>query len=700
MPSLPRRSASSLSVLCLALAASQTAAAQDAAPKESRQGTVYVYGVAGGYGETDSASATKTDTPLTKIPQAVFVITGDLIDDQSLSDINGLVRYVPGVTNAQGEGHRDAPSFRGNVTTSDFFVDGVRDDLQYLRDLYNVDRVDVLKGPSALVFGRGTGGGALNRVTKQADGTRVRDLALTLGSYDLARVSGDLGLAATDTLNLRFNGVYEDAGSFRDHVEVSRLGLAPTARLTLSPQTALTLSGEYFSDERTTDRGVPALNGLPFTGSDKAFFGNPSLSFSDIEVNTLNAALDHRFSETLSLRTVLSYGDYEKFYQNSFAASAINPATGTVNIAAYNATTLRENLFSQTDLIWDTDFGGMGHTLLLGMELGNQDTDNLRFEGQFPDANGAERLSVSVTDRGETAATVFGRQSRNNRNELSVFSLYAQDQISVTDRLDLIVGARFEQFDLDFLDAIGADFSRKDEFVSPRLGATYAVNEAVTVYASYTQSFLPQSGEQFSSLSASTAALEPEEFENMEIGVKYQPLDELLLTAALYRLDRDNTRAPGNQPGVTVLTGAQRSEGLELALQGEIRDGWDLVAAAAFQSAEITQTTSSAPAGRKAPLVPEASASVWNRFAITPRLDAGLGVIWQDEQFTSISNAVTLPAYTRFDAALYYDLSDDLILQVNLENLTGEDYWFTAHNDNNISPGAPLSGKVTLRASF
>jgi catecholate siderophore receptor len=669
------------------------------AESPARQDTVYVYGTSGAYAENDSRSSTKTDTPLVDIPQSVTVITRDLIDDQSMASMGDLVRYIPGVTMGQGEGHRDAPTFRGNATTANFFVDGARDDLQYLRDLYTVDRVDVLKGPSALAFGRGAGGGTINRVTKQADGEHVRDVTVSIGSFDHARAAVDLGNSLSPTVGLRLNAMYEDSGSYRDGVSVERGGVAPTAKFDLAPRTSLSLSAEHFEDERTVDRGVPSDGGRPFSGSQKAFFGNPDINNSDIEVNTLTAVVDHSFSGTLTLRSSLFYGDYDKFYQNTYAATPVS-ALGAVEIAAYNSGTKRENLFSQTDLVWKTSTGDIDHTLLAGIEFGQQVTENTRFSGSFPEAGGASRLVASVADRGLASRPVFTDLVRDNTNDLSLFAIYAQDQVELTDRLRLIAGVRYDRFDLDYQDRLGADFSRTDDFVSPRLGAVYSATEAVTLYAGWSQSYLPQSGDQFSSLDASTTSLEPELFENIEIGAKYQPKPELLLTAALYRLDRDNTRAPGAVAGTTVLTGSQRSEGLEISLQGEIRDGWHVAAAYALQSAEITQTTSSAPIGRKVALVPEQSLSVWNKFAIMQRFGAGLGVIWQDAQYASITNAVTLPSFTRVDAALYYDLTDTLGLQFNVENLLGETYWTNAHNDNNITPGAPTLAKITLSARF
>ncbi|MEX1250678.1 MAG: TonB-dependent siderophore receptor [Hyphomonas sp.] len=689
-----------VATLSLGFAGVFPAAAEDEADAPKRQETIYVYGASTGYTEDKSRGATKTDTPIVEIPQAMTVITGDLMRDQAMSGVGEALRFVPGVTVAQGEGHRDAPVLRGNTTTADFFVDGVRDDLQYYRDVYNTDRIEVLKGPSGLVFGRGTGGGVINRVSKQADGARTRAVTLGLGSFGYARASGDLGDELTNGVDARVNALYEQADSYREGVSGERYAIAPGAAFALGAKTSLRLSAEHFVDERVTDRGVPSINGRPYEASEKAFYGNPDLSPGDVTMSSVTAVLEHELTHALSLRTTLLYGDYDKFYQNIFAASAVNAAAGTVQLAAYNSLTTRENLIGQADLTLEGEFAGFRHTLLLGAEAGIQESENVRIEGQFPSAGGLERLTVSVADRGKNASAVFGRVSRDNLNDLNLLAVYAQNQVKLTEQLQVIAGVRFDRFDFEFDNRIGADAARTDEFISPRLGLVYEPLEDLAVYASWAKSYLPQSGEQFGNLTPALSDFDPEEFENTEIGVKWQPSNEVLLTAALFRLDRTNTPAPGPAAGVSVLTGAQRSEGLELSLQGELRDGWDVAAAYAWQSAGITETTSAAPAGRDVPLVPEQSVSIWNKVRTTDRLDLGFGLIWQDDRFATISNSVVLPSFTRLDAAAYYRLSDDLSVQINVENLTGELYAVSSHNDNNITLSAPLTAKVTLSARF
>jgi catecholate siderophore receptor len=214
---------------------------------------------AAAYGVTSISTATKTLTPLRDIPQSISVVTKEQIRDQSMSSIGDVVAYVPGVTAAMGEGNRDQLVIRGNNTTADFFLNGVRDDVQYFRDLYNIERVEALKGPNSMTFGRGGGGGVINRVTKEAGFASLREITAQGGSFGNKRFTGDLDQPLGNKFAFRINGLYENSGSFRDHVDLERYGVNPTATLILGPKTALKLSYEYFYDERTADRGIPSF---------------------------------------------------------------------------------------------------------------------------------------------------------------------------------------------------------------------------------------------------------------------------------------------------------------------------------------------------------------------------------------------------------------------------------------------------------
>lgn len=672
-----------------ALGGSPAAAENDAAESDP----ITVIGQRTDYRQSESSTATRTDTPLRDIPQSITVITDDLIQDQAMRSMADLVRYVPGVSMGQGEGHRDAPTLRGNSSTADFYVDGVRDDVQYYRDLYNAERVEVLKGPNAMIFGRGGGGGVINRVTAWANWSPERELTLSVGVYEQYRGVLDVGGTLNESAALRFNGMYEQSDSYRDHVELERWGVNPTAVFRLGENTTLRAGYEHFVDERTVDRGVPSQNGRPWDGSRSAFFGNPELSFSEAEVNLLTLRLDHAFGPNLRLRNHTLYGDYDKYYQNIHPNSAVNLA-GNVNLNAYDSSMVRENLFNQTDLVWTTSTGSIGHTILTGVEFGRQDTDNYRMANTPAGA-------VNVASPTTFAPFAFGAPVQaDNRVVVDLAAVYVQDQIRLNDQWQVIAGLRFDRFDLEFDNRLGADFSRTDDLVSPRFGVIYRPIDPLSFYASYSVSYLPQSGDQFGTLSATTASLKPEEFENVELGLKWDVTSSLAFTAAIYRLDRTNTTAVDPVTMLTVLTGAQRSEGLELGLVGSVSNRWDIIAGYAYQNVEITRTTTAAPAGRVLPLTPEHAFSLWNMWHATPRFSFGLGATHQSEMYSSISNAVTLPAFTRVDAALIYAITDQVEAQLNIENIFNEEYWGTAHNDNNITPGSPTAARLTLRARF
>ena len=230
-----------------------------------------------GYHPSSTSTATKTNTPLRNIPQAITVITKQQVQDIGAQRIEDAVRYVPGVNWHQGEGNRDQLVIRGQSSTADFFVNGMRDDGQIYRDLYNTERLEFLKGPNAMIFGRGGGGGVLNRVLKEADGVPINEWKVQTGSYNNARVSGDVGGKITDNLYARINGVFEDTDSYRDYAHMQRGGVNPTLTWLATPLTKVKLSYEYFHDERTADRGIPSFNGLPYAGATaNQFFGNPA----------------------------------------------------------------------------------------------------------------------------------------------------------------------------------------------------------------------------------------------------------------------------------------------------------------------------------------------------------------------------------------------------------------------------------------
>lgn len=660
---------------------------------------IIVTGQRSDYGARSTSTATKTDTPVRDIPQALTVISAQQVKDQSLRSISEMLLFVPGATPGTGESNRDQFTLRGNNTTADLFIDGFRDDAQYFRDFYNIDRIEVLRGPNAMIFGRGGGGGIINRVVKRPAFANSRELIASTTSEGGFRLAGDLDQPIGSGSGLRLNALYEDGRSFRHDVKLKRYGANPTAAFQLSPATRLDVGYEYFHDRRTADRGVPAFFDRPLKGYDRTSFGDPRSSYSRADVNIGAALVEHDFGAGLSLRNRTSVARYDKFYQNIYPEN-LDEATSEVVLGAYNSRNDRTNAFNQTELVRNGVIAGIDQTLLFGVELGRQWSRNHRLSGTIVGGN-----RVPLSDPTVDVNTIYAAvaSDANNRTRATIAAVYAQDQIRPAPWLEIVAGLRLDRFDLRFDDlrGTGSRLNRRDTLLSPRVGLILKPTPRLSFYGSLSRSFLPQSGDQFSEIATNTASLKPERFDNFELGAKWEPIDGLLATAAIYQLDRKNTRSvdPADQTRF-VLSGAQRSRGIELGLERNITDRWRVSAGYALQKAVITETTTAAPAGRRVPLVPRHSLSLWSRYDFNRTLGAGIGFLARSKSYASLSNQVTLPGYARVDAALYYTLGRGVEAQLNLENLLGARYFPTAHNDNNIAPGAPRTAKVTLNFGF
>jgi catecholate siderophore receptor len=701
MLSLPIRSA----LLCgaaLALPIAPALAEADEQPvRDYLPAEIVVTGVANGYGTDDGSTATKTPTPLINVPQSVAVITDDQLQDQAIRQLGDALRYIPGISIETGEGHRDEIFIRGQESSADFYLDGLRDDAQYYRSLYNIERVEVLKGANALIFGRGGGGGVVNRVSKTAQaGDAFSELDGSVNTFGAFALAADVNQPLNDTFAARLNAAYEEFTNDRDFYEGRFIGISPTIAAQVGPDTRITATYFYDDDARVTDRGVPSFNGGPLTGFDSTFFGDPEFNYATAETHIARARIDHRFSDNLTANASIQYANYDKDYANVLPRGT----DGTnVSLSGYRDLTARENLIAQANLVWEIQTGALDHTVLVGIEGGTQDTQNSRRNVLFDDGTGlvttatvplAEMifvLPVSLTD------TIRSRDS-----QLETFSVYVQDQIKIGEHIELIAGVRWDRFDLDTVELLtSAAGSRVDEKFSPRFGVVLKPDDTLSFYGSYTQSFLPQSGDQFLLLSDTAAAFEPEKFTNYEIGAKWLIKSDLFLTAAIFRLDRSNSQAPDPaNSGLTILTGASRTEGVEISLVGNILPNWQASLGYTYLDGELQTTTSAGPAGTRLQQLPENQISAWNRVQITDSFGIGLGAIFQDEQFASFSSNVVLPSYWRVDAAVFFDVSERLSVQLNVENFLDENYYPSAHGDDNIQPGAPISARLGVRVKL
>lgn len=668
--------------------------------------TIVVISRANSYHEETTASATKTDTPLIDVPQSVTIITRQQLDDQALGQLAEALRYVPGVTLNQGEGHRDQISLRGQSTTADFYLDGLRDDAQYYRSLFNTERVEVLKGANAMIFGRGGGGGVVNRVSKVArfDATSG-ELSAGADSFGAGSIAGDYNLPLSGAAALRLNADYEVFANHRDVFGGHFIGIAPTLGLKLGDKTTFVLGYEYDEDIRVTDRGVPSLNGGPITGYDKTFFGSPTLARSKVNAHIARARIDHQFTDSLSANVTGQFASYDKYYANILPSAA---TATTVTLTGYDNGVKRSNWIGQGNLVWKGETGGLRHTLLVGFELSNQDTDSNRHDVRFAGAGGTLTTSttVALAQTITLPATSFTGLVTDTTSQVQTRSIYVQDQIELGEYVQIVAGLRRDWFDMSSVNRLTAFAGkRSDGKWSPRLGLIIKPQKNLSVYASYARSFLPQSGDQFSVLAPNTVRLAPEEFRNIEAGVKWDLPRGVSFTAAVFQIDRANTRLsdPAN-PGFFVLGGKSRVRGYEAAVSGNVLPQWQLSMGYSHQTGEIVSAITSGstliPAGRKLNQLPSDQFSAWSRYNVTKKLGLGLGVVHQAKQFATISNAVTLPAFTRLDAAVYYNVSSAFSLQLNVENVTDTRYFPSAHTDFNIATGEPINARLTARVKF
>ena len=699
-----RLSSSLIAVLSASLCAqpvfAEGAAYDVDASDDSR--TIIVTGMGDGYLASNSVTATKTDTPLIDIPQTINVVTREQLDDQAHHSLADILRYIPGTTVGQGEGNRDQITLRGQNTTADFFLDGVRDDVQYYRGLYNIERVEILKGPYALIFGRGGGGGIINRVQKSPvidDFIYAGPASInSFGAYD---ASVDLNTPLSGAAAVRINAVYESLDSHRDYVGGERYAGNPYVAFNLNDAWKFGLSYEYVNDDRTTDRGIPSIAtgagqpNRPISGYRDQFFGTPGVNRTQFEAQIAKLRLDGQLATNLSFSGTMLYGDYDKTYVNVYANGAASAQNGTVALAAYSDPTQRENFIAQGNLIWDVETGPLAHKILVGAEYGDQQSANRRF-------NGALSSSTLNLANPVFPTVAFNMVTRDTVSDVTFSSVYVQDQISLGDHIDVVAGLRYDSFDISgtvLLPAIDRPFARKDDKISPRLGVIFKPQENISLYSSYSQSFLPRSGDQFLSLTVSQENLAPEKFTNYEIGAKWDVQPNLNLTLAVFQLERSNATTPDPlNPLASINIGKTRTQGVELAATGKITSLWQVHGGYSYQDAKLVGNNSV-----RLGQVPKQQASLWNRYDLYPNFAVGLGIIHQSSQFAAIrttTNTTKLPAFTRIDAALFYDVSDTVQLQMNVENLLDANYYSDAHNDNNISTGAPINGRFTIRAQF
>ena len=663
------------------------------------------------------SSGIKTSLSPNKSPQSNSIISSDQIKAQGLKSVGDIIDYTPGVVNSQGEGHRDAMVIRGIRTTQDFYLDGVRDDVQYYRPLYNVESVEVLRGPNALVSGYGAGYGLINRVSKK--GVLGDDFTILSGSIDTFgehKVQLDKNMDLNDNTALRVNVFGETLENHRDFYYGDSFGINPTLFYDLGDGSTLNVSYEYLDQERFIDRGIPTGDdNKPVESLKDYVFGDPSMNYSTHTAHILRAIYEHALTDTWSGRLAASNSNHDKLYVNMYA-SDYDAAASTVKLNGYIDTTQRKTGILSYDISGEVETGSIVHNIIAGIEYSMTDNDNDRFYADFDtqrlantELNAAksyayETFNISRKIISNNVGYLDGNTSLPSVNnytgggyddthgEQTVFSIYLQDEINLSDSLDLVLGVRFDSIDYDVDDVFnGTSLSDSDDTVSPKVGLIFSATDELALYASYSETFSPLAGDQYASLATSYSYVDPKSFENTEAGLRYDFASGLSFSASFFELN-------SNKPAYDVddaeySKSEQEITGFELQLVGTITDKW-------FISAGYTSIDAETTAGARLKETPEDVFSIWNNYLVSDRLAVNLGIINQGESHIKDGSDQVLPEYTRVDVGASYLLSENTSVQLNVENLTDELYFPHSHSTHQASVGAPINATLGITSSF
>jgi catecholate siderophore receptor len=673
---------------------------------EQASGELDPLGVVGTKEELQKLSpGLKSSLELKDIPRSISVMSAEQIKAQGLKSIGDVIDYTPGVINSQGEGHRDAPVIRGVRTTQDLYRDGIRDDVQYYRPLYNVESVEVLRGPDALTSGFGGAYGMINRVTKEGlIGEDFTEISGRVDSFGEFGIQLDRNVQIDENTAFRLNMFGEDLANHRDFYYGNSFGANPTLKYNLGNGSTLDLSYEFLNQERFIDRGIPTgADGYPVKSLKDIVFGDPTENYSTHEAHILRAIYEHKLSDSLKGRFTAAYSDHDKLYQN-FYASDYNNSANTVTLDGYVDTTKRKTSTFQYELTGELETGNIKHNWIAGLEYLDVSNDNDRFHAAWSDNNNSDTDVFSINrpinlNRGVGVSadadnnTTVNNYTKNQADEtfadVKVLSFYISDEIALTDSLDLVLGARFDKMDVDV--SGGGPVSDSDETISPKAGLIFDVTDAISVYASYSETFTPKAKDQYAKLNDNAEKTDPDTFENTEFGIRYDLPIGLSLSAAYFEVEKNAPTLAGDALTTTMST--SEISGLEFQLSGNLTSRW-------FISAGYTNLDAHASDGDRLRETPENVFSIWNNFTVSDRLALNLGIINQGESHIKEGGTQKLPEYTRVDAGASYALSENTSIQLNVENLTDELYFPHAHGDHQASVGAPINAMLSITSKF
>lgn len=648
-----------------------------------------------GYRATRSASATRTDTAIHETPQSISVVPAQVVEDIGATRLEDALDYAGGVERGNNFGGQGLTEFlvRG-FSTQEFYRNGFAVNRGYpnMPDANTLERIEVLRGPASMLYGRGDPGGTFNIVSKQPQAERRTVLGSQVNTDGLRRGTLDTtgALDESAAFTYRLNLVAEGSDSFRDHVESERYNIAPVLRWQLNDDTALILEGDYLHNRHPLDRGLTRYPNQAGDLSRDRFLGEETAGKLTNQNATTQLRLEHQLDSQWMLRGGIQYLD------GSLDGGAVEnnglAADGRTVGRNYSERWLNWNdLAVQANLEGHFDAAGLAHTLLLGVEF-----DDFNYDSQIDRSGGATSdFPIDLYDPvyGQPLPALTRTTTYDDEN-LKSYAFFLQDQITLTERLTAQVGARLERFEQRYENKLNpaGSWDQTHNAVSPRFGLIYDLTEELAVYANTSRSFKPNRG-----ADRSSQAFDPEEGIAHEVGIKYElPEHDLSVTAALFHITKENvlTSDPFDS-NYQVAAGEARSRGFDISVAGNITPQWRMIGGYAYVDAEVTESSSaSMPAGTRLANVPRHSFNLLDTYEFAEGPLAGLGVgmgvkYVGDRKGGATSTAFDMDAYTTVDLLAYYPLTERVRLNLNLNNLFDEEYEERAWGNIWAYPGAP-----------
>ncbi|MBX8534848.1 TonB-dependent siderophore receptor [Pseudomonas cichorii] len=652
-----------------------------------------------GYRATRSATATKTDTPIKDIPQSISVVPASVLKDLGSNNVERALDYAGGVSKQNNFGGLTLYeySIRG-FTTSEFYKDGFSANRGYpaTPDTANIERIEVLKGPAASLYGRGDPGGTVNIVTKKPQREAFTTLQTSAGSWDRYRTALDVNTPLDEEGNVlsRVNLAVEDNNSFRDYVESSRVFVAPSFSWQLNPDTSLLVETEFVRHKSTFDRGIVAPNNKWSGMSRSTFLGEPSDGDIENDNNMIQVALDHHLNDVWSLRLASHYKEGELSGYAS-ESRALNPDGRTVNRRYRERDMNWHDSITQLELRGRFDAMGLEHEVLIGTEY-----ENYRKNERVTNIGGSN-YAIDIYN------PVYGQAKPNGvRTGTDFFehvesrALNLQDQIVFTDKLRGMIGVRYEHFDQQIDDytptATNPTSRQRHDAFTQRAGLIYQLTPQVGLFANASTSFKPNNG-----LDASGNTFDPEEGVGYEIGIKSELFDDRLSTTlAAFHIEKENVLTLDPSTNVNRAIGEARSQGLDLQLTGQVTDAIRVIGAFAYIDAEVTKGSGTIPTGSRILGVAKRSGSLLGVYEFQEGVlrgsDVGAAFTYVGDRSGEAGTSFELPAYHTVDLLAHYKATENVTVGLNLNNLFDEKYFERSYSNYWVAPGEPRNFTVSL----